>query len=73
MDKIGVRTAQAIRERAKQNGTSVRQECQKINVLPGNISNWEKGKVNPTAYFLQEMALAGYDVIWILTGRKYEN
>lgn len=68
MDSISKRAVQAIRERAEQNGTSVSFECDMINVSRKTFYFWENNKNNPQAYFLQQMALAGYDVIYILTG-----
>ncbi len=73
MDKIGIRIAQAIRERAHQSGTKFYEERRKLDISAQNIYNWTKGGFLPTAYYLREMALAGYDVHWILTGRKHED
>lgn len=68
MNQIGFRATQAIRDMARRNGHSVRQECEKLDISQQNYNNWEKHGTNPGAYFLREMVLAGYDVIWILTG-----
>ena len=70
MDKIGTRLVQSIRERAEQNGTKFREERRKLNFSPQDIYNWEKLRFNPSALVLQDMALAGYDVHWILTGER---
>lgn len=68
MENIGKRAAQAIRERAKQNGTKLEEESLKVDVSRKVMNDWEIRNRNPSSYFLQQMALAGYDVIWILTG-----
>lgn len=68
METIGKRAATAIRERAKQNGAKLEQESLKVDVSRKVMNDWETKNRNPSAYFLQQMALAGYDVVWILTG-----
>lgn len=67
---IGERAARAIRDRAKQNGIPVETEALKVYVSRKVICDWEVHNRNPQAYFLQQMALAGYDIYWILTGGK---
>ena len=68
---IGQRVAQAIRERTNR---KVKPELVRMDVCLCNFYDWEKGKTNPSAYVLQQMALSGYDIYWILTGerKKYE-
>ncbi len=73
MENIGKRAAKAIRERAKQNGTKLGEESYKVDVSRKAMNDREKRKRNPSAYFLQQMALAGYDVVWILTGQEANN
>lgn len=73
MENIGQRAAQAIRERAKKKGTKVEEESLKIYVSRKVMNDWEIRNRNPSAYFLQQMALAGYDVYWILTGQEGNN
>lgn len=73
MENIGQRAAQAIRERAKQNGTKLEEESLKVYVSRKVMNDWERRSVNPSAYFLQQMALSGYDVFWILTGQEGNN
>ncbi len=67
---IGERAVQAIRDRTKKNQTTQELECAKLGISSRVFFGWEKQGINPSAYFLQQMALAGYDVIWILTGGK---
>ena len=73
MQNIAKRAAQAIRDRAKQNGTSVRSECEKLDISRRVYCRWNKEGSHPHSYFLQQMALAGYDVIYILTGKENKN
>lgn len=68
MSDIGDRAYLAICERAKQNGRKKTAEAMKAGVSPTSLFGWEKRNTNPSALALQQMALAGYDVIWILTG-----
>ena len=72
MESIGERAAQAIRERASQNGTRLEEELKKLGILKKSFEVWECGRFSPSAYFLQQMALAGYDVLYILTGAQEE-
>lgn len=72
METIGQRAAKAIRNRAKKNGTLLEDELLNVNVSRRVLCGWERSKRNPQAYFLQQMALAGYDVYWILTGRTFD-
>lgn len=67
---IGQRTVKAIKARCKENGTTIQAELKKISSTRQNYNNWEEKGGNPSAYFLQQMVLAGYDVIWILTGKE---
>lgn len=73
MQTIGERAAQAIRERAERNKITLQQECEKLNVSRKSYHFWNTKGINPGAYFLQQMVLQGYDVIWILTGVKGSN
>lgn len=73
MENIGKRAAQAIRERSKKNRTKLEEESMKVYVSRKVINDWEIHNRNPSAFFLQQMALAGYDVFWILTGQEANN
>ena len=70
---IGERAALAIEARAKQNGTSIETECNALGGSRKNHFDWKNRGLNPNAYFLQQMVLTGYDVIWILTGGMNED
>ena len=71
-ETIGNRAYNEIRKRARKNGVSPYQEAEKIGILYSAFYDWGKNG-NPSAYYLQQMALAGYDVIYILTGKENKN
>lgn len=73
MENIGKRAATAIRERAARNGTKKGWEQETLNLTRKTFRLWERGENAPSAYFLQQMAFAGYDVVWILTGVDRNN
>lgn len=66
---IGERAAKAICKRAEKNGTTKLIECAFLGINPRTLEDW-KTKYSPSAYYLQQMVLNGYDVIWILTGME---
>ena len=68
MVSIGERVDQAITESAKRNDISKGDEYRKYGISPQKLYAWKCGNENPSANYLQHMALAGYDVNWILTG-----
>ncbi len=67
---IGQRAYQAICDRAKQTGRKILEEAGAVYVSKEVLWRWKSGRFEPRAYFLQQMALAGYDVFWVLTGEK---
>lgn len=69
MDKIGRRAVEAIENRAKRNGVKTSKERRKLGLSVQVFSRW-KTQYMPSAYFLRQMALEGYDVHYILTGEK---
>ena len=71
-ETIGNRAVIAIKDRANKNGISLHQEAKKIGIDARSTTLWSQNG-NPSAYYLQQMALAGYDVIWILTGKESNN
>jgi hypothetical protein len=68
MTSIGERAAKAIRNRVAQNDTTLTKELVKITASRKVFLGWERKGWNPNAYFLQQMALQGYDIIWVLIG-----
>ena len=67
---IGERAAQAIRERVEKNHSTIRDEVRSLDATPKTFYGWEHGNLNPNAYLLRQMALQGYDIMWILLGGK---
>lgn len=65
---IGERAAQAVFERAIAEGTSVAEQYEKLKLARAVQHHWETERNDPSAYALRQLALAGYDVVWILTG-----
>lgn len=70
LDTIGKRAAWALDERCVQTRVRKKVEYEKLCLDYSLVSNWRQGACNPDAFALQQMALNGYDVFWILTGRK---
>ncbi len=63
---IDQRAAKAIKERVRYG--KVAPELKRLGTVSTNYSRWRDGESDPQAYWLQQMAFAGYDVHWILTG-----
>ena len=73
-ESIGERAAQAIEARAAANGTSLSAEMELLGVCRKTLGDWRSRGRNPQGYYLQQMALHGYDIYYILTGEtKHEN
>ena len=70
MTGIGKRTAQLLIEREAQTGVPARKQLENMGMRPRNLSAWQSEGRNPGGYALSQMALAGYDVMYILTGRR---
>ena len=68
MESIGQRAAKEIMRRVKYGNVNFEMERMKIPL--NNFYGWANGSRNPSANFLRQMALAGYDVYYILTGEK---
>lgn len=67
---VGERAALLIYERSEMTGMS---ECKIIEKMGGHrktLHDWRDKNINPSAYWLQQLALFGFDVHWILTGEK---
>lgn len=67
---IGQRAAQMIRETAEIEGLKVSEELKLLDMSRQLYSAWRKGISEPSAYYLQQLALSGYDIFWILTGER---
>lgn len=72
MESIGERAVKEIKKRARQNGVSMSKEAAKLSLTSTSLAHWRENG-NPSAYYLQQMALAGYDVVYILTGERKDN
>ena len=70
MYKIGVRAYIEIRNRAKEKGIKTQKELESMGIGSTAFYAWKKEGTAPSGYFLRQMALNGYDVIYILTGEK---
>lgn len=67
---IGERATQEILKRVKINGGFVKDELRSMSISHDVYSKWKYHNLNPSAYFLQQMALHGYDIYYILTGER---
>lgn len=67
---IAERAVYAVKKHAKEKGITLADEARALDIGYRVIYGWASVGHSPSAYFLQQMALAGYDVIWILTGRS---
>lgn len=65
---IGYRAAALIREKTPPEKTPA-YEMRRLGLDRKLLFQWEAGMC-PSAYSLQAMAFCGYDVIYILTGRR---
>ena len=63
---IGIRAAKLVDLR----GVSPKQECKALGLSKNMYYNWRDGICAPSARALRNMALRGYDVIYILTGKQ---
>ena len=73
-ETIGERAAQAIEARAAENGTNIGDELELLGACRKTLGDWRSRDRNPQAYYLQQMALQGYDIYYILTGEtKHED
>ena len=68
MGEIGKRAAEAVRAMASKNDTHIGFELNCIKMHREQLWQWEHNKCDPSVYRLQQMALNGYDVHYILTG-----
>lgn len=67
-DSISERAALEIIRRSRSEKKSLRYELDKIQVSERLLYRWLSVPGCPSSYFLREMALAGYDIDFILTG-----
>jgi hypothetical protein len=70
MAEIGRRAAEEIRQASYNNDTTLQFELDCIGVSREMLYCWEHKKWEPTGKKLAGMALAGYDIYYILTGER---
>lgn len=71
---IGERAAFLIHERSEMTGLSACKIIEKMGGHRKTLYDWQDKNINPSSYWLQQLALAGFDVHWILTGEnRYMN
>lgn len=68
-DTIAMRAIQQISRRAKAQNSPVPALLRRIGVSRELFWRWKQNKNDISACYLQQMALDGYDVVYILTGR----
>ena len=69
-DTIAMRAIQQIDRRARAQNSPVPELIRRIGVYRELFWRWKKNKGDISAHYLQQMALDGYDVVYILTGKK---
>lgn len=69
-DTIALRAMQQIVRRAKAQDTPVPALLRRIGVSRELFWRWKQNKNDISAYYLQQMAMDGYDVHYILTGNR---
>lgn len=70
MSDIGKRAAQAIRAMCHNEEVSYEVELRNLGIYRQTLFAWEKGKADPRADMLANMARNGYDIYYILTGES---
>lgn len=72
-ETIGGRAAQEIENRVlnlKNGSGKLAKELKRIGIPYGVFYAWKNGKYDPSAFYLQVLHFAGYDVIYLLTGER---
>ena len=67
---ISIRAVQQIEQRAKEQSVPVPALLRRIEAYREIFWRWKRDKNDISAHYLRKMALDGYDVIYILTGKK---
>lgn len=68
-DTVALRALQMIERRAEKEGVCVSYLLRRIGAGRELLYRWRHNKNDISAYYLQQMALDGYDINYILTGR----
>ena len=64
------RAVAAVDERIKENDSCIKAEMANIKMGYQAYFNWRRYTAAPGAFALSRMYAQGYDVIWILTGKR---
>lgn len=64
------RAVSAVDERIKKNNSCIKAEMANIKMGYQCYHNWKRYTAAPGAFALSRMYSQGYDVIWILTGKR---
>ena len=64
---VGQRAVLAIQRRVRHG--RVKPELDRLTIPQSSYHRWKSGEQSPQWFWLQQLALAGYDVHWILTGQ----
>ena len=62
------RAVRAIKERV--NYGDIKPELERLQIPTSTYYHWKTRHCDPQSYHLAQMALAGYDIFWILTGQR---
>jgi hypothetical protein len=68
--EICERTVEEVERMAKENNSSAAAELRRLKMGHSAYSNWKSWNACPGAFALSKMAANGYDVMYILTGRR---
>lgn len=68
--EICERTVEEVERKAKENNSSVAAELRRLTMGRNAYSNWKSWNACPGSFALSKMAANGYDVMYILTGRR---
>lgn len=64
------RAVAAVDERIKENNSCIKAEMANIKMGYQCYHNWKRYTAAPGAFVLSKMAANGYDVLYILTGKR---
>lgn len=68
--EICERAVAAVDERIKENDSCIKAEMANIKMGYQAYHNWKRCTAAPGAFALSKMAANGYDVLYILTGKR---
>lgn len=68
--EICERAVASVDEMIEKNNSCIKAEMANIKMNYQTYFNWRRYTAAPGAYALSRMYALGYDVIWILTGRR---